>query len=245
MLSVSYRDQAVRDLDLDAKRKGVLLLCEMGLDPGIDHMSAMSLIRRLAGDGGRDRRLLLLRQRHPRARTSRTTRCATSITWNPRNVVMAGYDGRPVHGGRQDQDRAVPPGLPPHLGGRGRRRRARSRPTPTATRCPTCSPSACEHVETMIRGTLRYPGWSETWAQIVRSGCPTRRCAFPTWPTGATREVVEMFLPLNISSGSARAARRALPADQPDRRGSWRTCAGSACSPTSGSAARATPPRRC
>jgi saccharopine dehydrogenase-like NADP-dependent oxidoreductase len=53
MISVSYRDQAVRNLDLDAKRKGVLLLCEMGLDPGIDHMSAMSLIQRLQDDGGR------------------------------------------------------------------------------------------------------------------------------------------------------------------------------------------------
>ena len=38
MLSVSYRNQTVRDLDLDAKRKGVLLLCEMGLDPGLDQL---------------------------------------------------------------------------------------------------------------------------------------------------------------------------------------------------------------
>ncbi len=53
MISASYRDQAVRDLDLDAKRKGVMLLCELGLDPGIDHMSAMSLIQRLRDDGGR------------------------------------------------------------------------------------------------------------------------------------------------------------------------------------------------
>ena len=53
MMSVSYRDQAVRDLDLDAKRKGVLLLCEMGLDPGIDHMSTMSLIQQVRDNGGR------------------------------------------------------------------------------------------------------------------------------------------------------------------------------------------------
>ena len=49
LLSVSYRDQTMRDLDLDAKRQGIVLLFEMGLDPGIDHMSAMSLISRLRG----------------------------------------------------------------------------------------------------------------------------------------------------------------------------------------------------
>ena len=36
---------------LNAQRKGVLLLCEMGLDPGLDHMSAMSLIEQLRDDG--------------------------------------------------------------------------------------------------------------------------------------------------------------------------------------------------
>ncbi len=39
MLSVSYRDQSTRNLDLDAKHQGILLLSEMGLDPGNDHMS--------------------------------------------------------------------------------------------------------------------------------------------------------------------------------------------------------------
>ena len=47
MISASYRSSEVRDLDRDAQRHGVLILCEMGLDPGIDHMSAVSLINRI------------------------------------------------------------------------------------------------------------------------------------------------------------------------------------------------------
>ena len=54
-------------------------------------------------------------------------------------------------------------------------------------------------VRTMIRGTLRYPGWSETWAQIVRLGLPNENLRIPDLARRSCREVVEMFLPLNIS----------------------------------------------
>ncbi|MEJ2054892.1 MAG: saccharopine dehydrogenase NADP-binding domain-containing protein, partial [Calditrichaceae bacterium] len=40
MISVSYRDKRIREMDNDARKKGVLILAEIGLDPGIDHMSA-------------------------------------------------------------------------------------------------------------------------------------------------------------------------------------------------------------
>ena len=57
-----------------------------------------------------------------------------------------------------------------------------------------------EHVTTMIRGTLRYPGWSETWRQIVRLGLPTETLRIPHLADRTYGEVVRMFLPLNIQS---------------------------------------------
>ncbi len=54
-----------------------------------------------------------------------------------------------------------------------------------------------DHVRTMIRGTLRYPGWSETWNHIVRLGLPNEKLRIPDLANRTYREVVEMFLPLN------------------------------------------------
>jgi len=52
MVSASYRDEKIYDFDNDARRRGVLILTEMGLDPGIDHMTAMAVIDRVKADGG-------------------------------------------------------------------------------------------------------------------------------------------------------------------------------------------------
>jgi saccharopine dehydrogenase-like NADP-dependent oxidoreductase len=55
-----------------------------------------------------------------------------------------------------------------------------------------------DHVHTMIRGTLRYPGWSETWGRIVRLGLPNETLRIPDLADRTYSEVVEMFLPMNV-----------------------------------------------
>ncbi len=55
-----------------------------------------------------------------------------------------------------------------------------------------------DHVHTMIRGTLRYPGWSETWSPVVRLGLPNETLRIPDLADRTYAEVVEMFLPLNV-----------------------------------------------
>ena len=49
----------------------------------------------------------------------------------------------------------------------------------------------------MVRGTLRWPGWSETWAQIVKLGLPNETVRIPRLADQTYRNVVEMFLPTN------------------------------------------------
>ena len=49
----SYIKPEIKALDADAKKNGVTLLCELGLDPGIDHMSASKTIDQIHAQGGR------------------------------------------------------------------------------------------------------------------------------------------------------------------------------------------------
>jgi saccharopine dehydrogenase-like NADP-dependent oxidoreductase len=52
LLTASYLDEATRGLQTAVERKGLLFICEMGLDPGIDHMSAMKIIDTIRLNGG-------------------------------------------------------------------------------------------------------------------------------------------------------------------------------------------------
>lgn len=195
MLSVSYRDQAVRDLDRDAHRQGVLLLCELGLDPGIDHMSAMAVIERVREQGGRITRFCSYGSGVP-APDQPQNPLRYAITWNPRNVVMAGE-----HGAQYMEDRKIRL-VPAHhvfhhtwpveVPGVGKMEAYPNRDSLSYQRA-----FGLAHVHTIIRGTLRYPGWSETWTQIVRLGLPNEDLRIPDLRRRSYREVVEMFLPMS------------------------------------------------
>ncbi|MBB1284281.1 saccharopine dehydrogenase NADP-binding domain-containing protein [Flavisolibacter sp. BT320] len=92
LLTASYVDEAIRGLKTEIENAGLLFLCEMGLDPGIDHMSAKRMIDAIHAEGG--------------SITSFYSHCGGlvapesdnnpwhyKISWNPRNVVLAGKAG--------------------------------------------------------------------------------------------------------------------------------------------------------
>ena len=197
LLSVSYRNQAVRDLDEDARREDVLLLFELGLDPGIDHMSTMSLIRRVCQDGGKIVGFSSYGSGIP-APEQETNPFHYVITWNPRNVVMSSEHGA------QYMENGVIKIVPWHhvfhhtwevdVPGVGM-----LEAYPNRDSLPYMESFGLSDVRTMIRGTLRYPGWSETWSTIVRLGLPNEHIQIPNLAERTYREVVEMFLPLSIS----------------------------------------------
>ncbi len=92
LLTASYVDEQIRELENDVNKAGLLFLCEMGLDPGIDHMSAKKLIDGIQHDGGKINSFLshcggLV------APESDDNPWHYKISWNPRNVVMAGKAG--------------------------------------------------------------------------------------------------------------------------------------------------------
>ncbi len=92
LLTASYLDDNMKSLRDEINHRKLLFLCEMGLDPGIDHMSAMKLIDEIKDAGGNI--------------TSFRSHCGGlvapesddnpwhyKISWNPRNVVLAGRSG--------------------------------------------------------------------------------------------------------------------------------------------------------
>jgi saccharopine dehydrogenase-like NADP-dependent oxidoreductase len=92
LLTASYASTAMLELDAAAKEKGLLFLCEMGLDPGIDHMSAMQLINDIKSKGG----VISSFKSHCGglvAPESDDNPWHYKISWNPRNVVLAGKAG--------------------------------------------------------------------------------------------------------------------------------------------------------
>jgi saccharopine dehydrogenase-like NADP-dependent oxidoreductase len=92
LLTASYVDEPIKELKSKIENKKLLFLYEMGLDPGIDHMSAMQLIDEIHAKGG--------------TITSFKSHCGGlvapesddnpwhyKISWNPRNIIMAGKAG--------------------------------------------------------------------------------------------------------------------------------------------------------
>ena len=92
LFTASYVDDHMKALAPALKEKKLLFLCEMGLDPGIDHMSAMELIHRIQNKGG----VITSFKSHCGgliAPESDNNPWHYKISWNPRNIILAGKAG--------------------------------------------------------------------------------------------------------------------------------------------------------
>lgn len=92
LLTASYVDEEIKKLKTEIEKKELLFLCEMGLDPGIDHMSAMKMIDEIHAAGGR----IVSFKSHCGglvAPESDDNPWRYKISWNARNVALAGKAG--------------------------------------------------------------------------------------------------------------------------------------------------------
>ena len=92
LLTASYVDKKMTDLKKDIEKSGLLFLCEMGLDPGIDHMSATEIIRRLR-DNNADITSFRSHCGGLVAPESDDNPWRHKVSWNPKNIVLAGKSG--------------------------------------------------------------------------------------------------------------------------------------------------------
>ena len=92
LLTASYVDDNIKSLKPEIEKRQLLFLCEMGLDPGIDHMSAMKLIDEIHSENGR----VISFRSHCGGLVSPESDnnpWRYKISWNPRSVVLAGKRG--------------------------------------------------------------------------------------------------------------------------------------------------------
>ena len=92
MVTASYVSEEMQALDNAVKAKGLVFMNEIGVDPGVDHMSAMQVIDKIHDDGGK----ILLFESFTGglvAPESDNNLWNYKFTWNPRNVVVSGQGG--------------------------------------------------------------------------------------------------------------------------------------------------------
>lgn len=168
LVTTSYVSDAMRQLDDEARGRGVLLLNECGLDPGIDHMMAVDVIRRVEREGGRIVSFVSYCGGLP-APDAADNPLRYKLSWNPRGVLVAARS--PV---RFLRDGAVVEHPNPYL------EEGPARVTiagvgelegyPNRDSLPYRELYGLEHARDLFRGTLRYPGWSETMEALLRLG---------------------------------------------------------------------------
>jgi saccharopine dehydrogenase-like NADP-dependent oxidoreductase len=168
LITASYVSDGMRNLHKDALKAGVLLLNEMGLDPGIDHMSAMYVIDEIKAMGGQVR---VFRSYCGGlvAEEFDDNPWHYKFTWNPRNVVLAGKATAALV--RDGLIKYIPP--------------ARIFKTienisihqvgdfdgyPNRDSLSYIKPYGIAEAHTVIRGTLRGKGFCEAWQLITELG---------------------------------------------------------------------------
>ena len=102
----SYVSASIQELNELALSNDVLILNEMGVDPGIDHMSAMELIHRIKSQGMRIESFESFTGGLV-AKRSDTNKWGYKISWNPRNIVLAGSSGHALFR-ENGKDRLLP-----------------------------------------------------------------------------------------------------------------------------------------
>jgi saccharopine dehydrogenase-like NADP-dependent oxidoreductase len=168
MVTASYVSPAMKELDGPARAKGVVLLNELGLDPGIDHMEAMRIIHGVHDAGGRVLAFMSWCGGLP-APESNTNPFGYKFSWSPRGVLLASKnsarylkDGGIVSIPASDLF-AAPEIIPiPGLG--------EFEGYPNRDSVSYKETYGIPEAMTVLRGTLRYPGWCETLRKMVGLG---------------------------------------------------------------------------
>ncbi len=182
MVNTSYVSDEMRELDAAAARAGVLLLCEMGFDPGFDHMTAAATIRRLRYAGGLLTEFASACGGFP-AQDANTNPWGYKFAWRPQAVMIAGRrparylaDGREVSIAGGEIFRHLWPIV---VDGQGV-----FEVYPNRDALAYREAYGLTAPRGLFRGSLRYPGWSETMAAAVRLGL--FEIEPESWPEGTT-----------------------------------------------------------
>lgn len=215
MVTASYISEAMQALDAEVKAKGLIFINEIGLDPGIDHMSAMKVIDEIKEKGGK---MLLFESFCGGlvAPESDTNIWNYKFTWAPRNVVLAGQGGA----AKFIQEGAYK--YIPYCNlfrrtefleveGYGRFEAYSNRDS-----LKYRSVYGLDDVLTLYRGTIRRVGFSKAWNMFVQLGMTDDSYVMEGSEAMTYRQFVNSFLPYHPTDSVELKMRHILKIDQDD-----------------------------
>ncbi len=196
LITASYVSKEIQKMDKDAKANGVLLMNEVGVDPGIDHMSAMQVINRIRENGDS---LISFESATGGlvAPNYDNNPWRYKFTWAPRSVVLAGQGGaRFYHNGKFKYipyhkifDRTETVEIPGH----GQFEVYANRDSLKYQEAYGLS-----DLLTMFRGTIRRPGFCEAWNLLVQLGATDDSYIMDDSENMTYRDFTNSFLAYNI-----------------------------------------------
>ena len=169
MVTTSYVSPEMRALDTEARAAGVIFLNEIGVDPGIDHMSAQQIIDRVHDQGGKVLSFKSYCGGLP-APEANTNPWGYKLSWSPRGVILAGRnaakykeDGDIIHIAGED---LFDKNLPYPIDGVEGEYEA----YPNRDSIPYIDVYRIPEAETIFRGTIRNAGWSRALKKVAEIG---------------------------------------------------------------------------
>ncbi len=215
LVTASYISEAMQSLDAEVRAKGLVFMNEIGLDPGIDHMSAMKVIDSIRQKGGK---MILFESFCGGlvAPESDDNLWNYKFTWAPRNVVLAGQGGAAkfIQEGTYKY-------IPYHrlfrrtefleVEGYGRFEGYANRDS-----LKYRNVYGLDDVLTMYRGTIRRVGFSKAWNMFVQLGMTDDTYVIDDSENISYREFTNLFLPYHPTDSVEIKLRLQLGIDQDD-----------------------------
>lgn len=215
MVTASYISDAMQELDTEAKENNLILMNEVGLDPGIDHMSAMKVICEIKNKGGKMFSFesfcggLV-------APESDNNLWNYKFTWAPRNVVLAGQGGAAKFL-QECTYKYIPYGSLfrrtefLEVEGYGKFEAYSNRDS-----LKYLDVYGLNGIRTLYRGTIRRVGFSKAWNMFVQLGMTDDTYVVEDSETMSYRQFVDSFLPYHPTDSVEIKMRLILKIDQDD-----------------------------
>jgi saccharopine dehydrogenase-like NADP-dependent oxidoreductase len=215
LTTASYISKEMKQLHGEAIAKGLTLLNEVGLDPGIDHLSAMHLLDGIRAKGG------IIEHFESFCGGLVAPECDDNpwnykFTWNPRNVVLAGQGGavKFIHNGKYKYipyHKVFRRTETIHIDGFGKFEGYANRDSLTYREA-----YGLQDVSTLYRGTLRRPGFSRAWNSFVMLGATDDSYVMEGSEHMTHRDFTNSFLPYSVRDSVELKVAHYLKLDQDD-----------------------------
>ena len=215
LLTASYVSEEMKALTNDIKNSKLLFLNEMGLDPGIDHMSAKKIIDELLANGAKINSFKsytggLI------APESDNNKWNYKFTWNPRNVVLAGQ-GIPAKYIENNKYKYIPYNrLFKNTEKIKIEKYGQFEVYPNRDSLKYREIYSLNNIKTMIRGTIRKVGFSESWNMFVKLGLTNDSFRISNSENMSYKEYVNCFLPYDDKLSIEEKLQRVLSISKDD-----------------------------